>query len=172
MIYIANATRQNRVFYYRIPGESNVTGRSVLRGMDIPSGKQWAFGADWTRDQVDAFVKQIERAGGKRVADLINRKSDHGLHGLLYDMDVIEPDNIRIGNKEVLEFAHRRSAAEAEKAAAAVDMNLRDPDGKRRHKQLKATIEQDVPRSRAATADDVNMDLTIAEEGEPLRLPA
>lgn len=166
MLYIANATKQHRVFFFRSPEV-----RRPQR-LDIPSGRQVALGSRWTASEVEHVVRQLDGLGAKRVQDVRNTHLDH-FHGLIYSFDkVVKEDDIQAGHEAVVDHQHRRAAAEVAKGAAAVDLKLRDGrTGKRRAKATGVSIKQDLPNGVKPSPDDINTDISIEEDGTPLELP-
>jgi len=166
MLFIANATKQHRVFYYRSP-EAKRPQR-----LDIPSGRQVAIGATWPHHVIGLVTAQLDSFGAVRVADVRSSRLEK-FHGLIYSHDTeIPAEVIEVGHEAVVDHQHRRAASEAAKGAASVDLNMRDQKtGKRTAKSTRVTIKQDVPHNVKPTADDIDMDVSVEEGGGPLRLP-
>lgn len=159
-IYLANCTRQHLKHCYRI-AESN-----KLSMIEIDSGHQQVVGEQWNQPQVEAFIKDLERCGFRRAAETSRKLPEFS--GFLYSVDKpIVEDNIYQGNEALVEHQEYRSASEATKAALAVDTVNRAPKDKRKRlaKAVEVTVEQDIPPREKATGKEVNMQLTIAEDG-------
>jgi hypothetical protein len=166
MLYIANATRQHRVFLFRSPEVKRP------QRLDIPSGRQVAIGSSWASDAMQCVIEQLETYGAKRVADV---RGSHlsKFHGLIYSLDKpVDSETIKEGNAAVIDHQERRAAAEAAKGAAAVDLAMRDPGtGKRIAKSTSVSIKQDLPKGEKPSKDNIAMDVTVDETGGSLLLP-
>jgi organic radical activating enzyme len=134
--------------------------------VEIDSGKQVQVGDNWTDAQTKIFIENIERNGFRRAAETSRKLPEFA--GYLYSIDkpVVE-DHIYQGNQALIEHQEYRSASEATKAALAVDTVNRAPKDKRKRlaKAVEVTVEQDIPPREKATGNEINMQLTIAEDG-------
>jgi organic radical activating enzyme len=159
-IYLANCTRQHLKHCYRVI-ETN-----QLSMVEIDSGRQEVLGENWTKPQVEAFVKHLESVGFRRAAETGRKIPEFA--GYLYNIDkpVIE-DQIQQGNEVLIEHQEYRSASEATKAALAVDNVNRAPKDRRKRlaKAVEVTVEQDIPPREKPTGKEIHMNLTIAEDG-------
>jgi organic radical activating enzyme len=159
-IYLANATRQHLKHCYRVL-ESN-----QLSMVEIDSGRQVVIGENWNQPQVEGFISHLEKCGFRRATETSRQLPEFA--GYLYSIDkpVLE-DQIYQGNEALIEHQEYRSASEATKAALAVDRANRAPKDPRKRlaKAVEVTVEQDIPPREKPTGKEVNMNITIAEDG-------
>ena len=162
MLYIANTTKQNLRHFYR------VFEHAQSRFVDIPSGTQVPLGANWTKEQTDAVIQNLERYGARRASEA-GRKMEK-FHGILYSVDKpVNESQIILGHENVVEMQKRRSADEAIKGAKAMDIAAR-PRGNRKERLAKVTgveVVQDLPRNQKPTGDEVKFSLEVTPDGQP-----
>ncbi len=167
MLYISNSTRQIQLFYYRLPEEK--PGQSPRMEKIMP-GHQIALGSRWTKGELDYVIEQLDRSGA-RPKNSVKAKMHH-FHGLLYSTDEpVSREAIEIGHSAVIENAEIRSAAEAVKGAAALDVIQRGPGGKRKAKTTSVEIVEEVPPNTKPKGNEINMSVEISQDGPTLKIP-
>ena len=163
-VFIANDTRQNWTFQYRLRGGE---GGQLLGPfmVEIPSGQQIDIGRGWSQDQAFYVVEQLETHGARDASDT---KKPMGKHlGLIYRISApVKSDEIEMGHAAVLDTQERRSANEATKAALGFD---RIANGGRKGQRSARTTEVEVqqltdPRDRP-TGKEINFRLGVDTEG-------
>jgi hypothetical protein len=160
-LYIANATKQNWRFWYRLPEAKD---RQFIQ---IASGTQVMVGVQWTASETDYVVKELEKLGARPASDT-NRKLDSG-DGILYRLNkVISEDEIVEGHQAVVEHQQERAVNEAVKSAAAFDIASREGKsarGRRLAKVSEVSVKQDLPRGQRPTGNEVNFNLSVTPDG-------
>ena len=115
-MYVANCTKQNHTFTYRIPDSSETLTRP--RALEIKAGAQIKVPDDLTTPQVDSIIRQHARYGMVSVAELDRTRP---FVGLCYSLDKpVSVDSIRRGlshNDDVLREKGRQLRQEAGIAA-------------------------------------------------------
>lgn len=158
MIYLANTTKQHWNHCYRAP-ESN---RAQM--VQIPSGQQAMIGQQWTKEQTDAVLVELEKFGARPAIDT-NGKLDK-FPGLLYSTSKpISEHQIHAGHEAVVEHQEKRSAEEAVRSAKAFDVSTRAQKGrgKRLAKVTGVEVHQDLPRGQRPTGNEVDFSVTVDE---------
>lgn len=159
MIYLANTTKQHWRHCFRLPE----TGRAVM--LDINSGNQASLGHDWNKDQVDAFIKDLERWGARPAVD-VNGKLDK-FPGLLYSTTKpVSEHQIQEGHSAVVEHQEKRAAEEAVRGAKAFDVTTRAQGkvrGKRLAKVTEVEVRQDLPRGQKPKGDEIAFSVAVDE---------
>lgn len=162
MLFIANCTKQNFHFVFRIP-EFRTPSR-----VEIPSGQQRNLAKEFNLNakQIEAVVKQCERFGFRRV-DEISRKVEN-FSGFLYSAKTVTSDNISCAHEIKEDCQNLISAQEATKGVLAFDKGSRDKSGKRLASEVEVeVIEQEDPRQRKKDKK-VHMKMGISEKGGAL----
>ena len=156
-IYIANPTRQHWQFHYRTPDNN------LLDMVDIRSGRQESIGEQWTPEQTDKVIKQLQRHGAREATDfngLVNKFS-----GMLYRLNKpIQRDEILDANAIVNDTASQRSVDEAIKAAAGFDRAANAATSGPRRRPARITqveVEQQLQPHERATGDEVHFSLIV-----------
>ena len=166
-MYIANSTRQIQRIYYRLPEEKAGSAPKMIM---IPPGAQVVIGTKWTAAERDYVIEHLDRHGARPVAEIKGRLKH--FQGLIYSTDrPVQTDEILIGHAAVMEHAERRSAAEAVKGAAALDIVHRSERGKRTARVTGVEIQQEVPPCTKPTGKEISMAVEISEEGPTLKIP-
>ena len=160
MIYLTNPTRQHWQFHYRTPTDN------LLAMVEIRSGQQVAIGKDWTPEQTEKVIKQLQRHGAREAEDfssLVNRFS-----GLMYRVgDPVQKDEILDANAIVNDTNQQRSVDEAVKAAAGFDRAANAATSGPRRRPARITqveVEQQLQPHERATGDEVHFSLTVDPE--------
>lgn len=167
MLYISNSTRQIQLFYYRLPEEKPGQAPRMER---IMPGRQIALGSKWTKGELDYVIEQLDRHGARHKNSVKSKL--HHFHGLLYSTDdPVSREAIEIGHSAVIETAEIRSAAEAMKGAAALDVIQRGPGGKRKARSTSVEIVEEVPPNTKPKGNEINMSVEISNEGPTLKIP-
>jgi hypothetical protein len=158
-MYVANTTKQNFVFNFRVGEESRV------RAYPIASGNQIEIGRDYNPAQIGQIVTQLERFGGRPARDA-KGKLDR-FPGILYSLDKPIPvDQIELGHEAVKEAQQIRAAEEVTRSALGLDASQRDArTGKRKARSTSLEITQDIPRGSKAKGDEVVFGLTVSPDG-------
>ena len=158
-LYIANTTKQNFRHFYR------VFEHALPRFVDIPSGTQVPIGHQSSKEQIDAFIKELERYGARRASETSGKMKD--FHGLLYSVDTpVKETQILLGHEQVVDMQERRSAQEAIRGAKAMDMAARSK-GRRGERLAKVTgveVIQDTNPREKPTGKEVRFGLEVTPE--------
>ena len=156
-IFVTNPTTQNWNFHYRTPDNN------LLAMVEIRSGQQVAFGEDWTPEQTEKVIVQLQRHGAREAVDfnsLVRKFS-----GLMYRVgERVEKDEILDANNVVKESLQQRSVDEAVKAAAGFDRAAQSatPGVRRRPARVTAVeVTQQLQPHERATGDEVRFSLTV-----------
>ena len=127
-MYIANCTKQNHVFTYRVPDSEETLSRP--RALEIKAGSQIRLPDDLNQSQIDAIVEQYARYGMVELKE-IDRKKDFA--GLCYNIDCsVNIDTIRVGlshNDQVLRELGAKMRQEAGVAAFQKAEQIADEAG-------------------------------------------
>lgn len=166
-LYLANTTKQHWNHCFRPPEATR------FHMVQIPSGQQVELGHNWSKDQMEAVIRDLERFGARPVVDA-NGKMDN-FPGLLYSTTKpISEDKIVAGHDAVVEAQEKRSASEATRSALAFDSTTRANKGrgKRLAKVTEVEVKQDLPRNQKPTGNEVNFSVGVSEDGRSdLKLP-
>ena len=162
MLYVANATRQNFRFCYRLPEAQ----KSMVA--EIPSGRQVDLDSQkkLTTENVDYLVKQLERYGARPAKEARGSLRDFN-GGILYSTSApVKSGEIEYGNEQHLDAAQDRSVIQATRSAVAADHAHRDKrTGKRKAKSVTTEVmKHGDPRKGE---DEPLMSVTVAEDGDP-----
>lgn len=157
-MYIANATRQNFRFCFRLPESQKV------QVCEIPSGSQAMLGQNWTEGEQQSVLKQLEKFGGRE-----HTEARRGLRnfdsGILYSMDKpVASNEIEYGNEQHLDAAQDRAVKQATLSALAADQANRDKKTKKR-KAKKVSVEVAKHGDPRKGEDEPMMNVEISEEG-------
>lgn len=157
MLYIANSTRQNFRFHFRIP-ENN-----KAMTLEIPSGQQREVGKDWNEAQYEACISQLERYGARKAEEAHGALRNFN-SGILYSHKIIKSDEIVYGNEQHLDAAQDRSVTQATRTALAADQNHRDKRTKKRKAKSVTTevLKHGDPRKGE---DEGLMSVTVSDDG-------
>ena len=160
MIYLTNPTRQHWQFHYRTPDNN------LLAAVEIRSGQQVALGKDWTPEQTEKVIVQLQRHGAREAVDfnsLVRKFS-----GLMYRVgERVETDEILDANTIVKESLQQRSVDEAVKAAAGFDRAAQSATPGLRRRPARVTevaVRQQLQPHERATGDEVRFSLTVDPE--------
>ena len=77
-MFVANATKQNVDFVYRLPESTN------LRSQTIPIGRQVPLAGDLTKPEIDAIIAQYSKYGLIEASTIDQSRT---FHGLCYSID-------------------------------------------------------------------------------------
>ncbi len=163
-LYIANATKQNFRFQWRMPETTKIVH------FDIPTGHQIRADEGLDSSQVDSLIQSMDRYGFKKVDD-VSRLKD--FDGMLYGPKALKEDDISLAHDAVIEKQEKRSAAESTKAALGLEKSSRDKKNPRTRlaKEVEVEVIQHVDQ-RNVTGDEINMRLTVAADGSSnIKLP-
>jgi len=163
-LYVANATRQNVEFTYRLPEMPGV------KMQPIPIGGQICVTGDhMLPEQVDSILAQYEKYGLVTVEQM--EKSNRKFSGLCYSLDKpVSIDRLRKAmDRNVEELTDRGKQIRKEMAIAANNMiedDLREnnrPDGLT---NLEMTIEEEASKSGDRGTPLVNEGLRVTRTPE------
>lgn len=157
MLYIANATRQNFRFHFRIPEND----KAMI--LEIPSGQQREVGKGWTDESYQACVSQLEKYGARKAEEAHGALRNFN-SGILYSHKIIKEDEIVYGNEQHLDSAQDRSVTQATRTALAADHNHRDKRTRKRKAKSVTTevLKHGDPRKGE---DEGLMSITVSEDG-------
>jgi hypothetical protein len=161
ILNIANDTKQNWVFHYRLRGDpGSMPGPFAL---EIPTGRQAQL--NLSNDDVFYVIEQLERHGGRDANDLQRPVGKH--LGLLYRVQaVVTSDEIQIGHAHVVDTQERRSATEATKAALGFDRAANQMGrGRRAAKVTQVEVEQLVDPRERRTGNEVMFRMGVDTDG-------
>ena len=155
---LSNPTKQTLVFFYRVWADRPED--RLLRSVTIPSGQQVEIGQQWTRDQQDRIIAQLERHGARDAAE-----AHHGalgnFIGLLYRVHgEISSEEIYNAHDAVVNTQKRRSVDQAVKSAKGFDYAARSL-GKTKALVTGVKVQQIKSPFEPETPDDVSFDMTI-----------
>ena len=158
-VYIANCTRQNWTYYYRLP-EMHQNAH-----ISIPSGNQERLGDRMSPNQFNALLEDLQRWGVKDFKDLKGKVEDFS--GLLFSVDKpIKEDHFHIGLDKVIESANQRAVEEVQKAALGLDRVNRDKkSGRRLVKEVTTEITGDAVVNSKSTGNDAHFQMSVSEDG-------
>jgi hypothetical protein len=124
-MYVANATKLNVDFLYRVPGQTG------LRNQHVPIGGQVALSGDLTGEEIDAIVEQHARYGMVAV-DAIDQSVEFS--GTCYSIDkpihMAKIEKLMRHNSEELVKRGRKIRQEAALSSSnSLEANLDDAAG-------------------------------------------
>lgn len=160
-VYVANTTKQHWHHHFRV---LEMPRPFFVR---IESGTQIAVGQGWNQQQTDHFIQQLEKYGARDAREVSGKLEN--FPGLFYSTSKpISEDQILAGHDAVVDAQERRSATEASRSALAFDVANREGRkgrGKRLAKVSEVTVTQDVPRNEKPSGKEVNLSITVSEDG-------
>jgi hypothetical protein len=117
-LYVANSTRQDVVFHFRLPEKAK------MYRLTLSSGRQDMI-KDMSQNDVEAIVKHLERYGAVKRSGVRGKLKE--FVGYIYSLDKpINEDEFHYGSEEVIDAAQNRSVVEATKAAMASELVSRN----------------------------------------------
>lgn len=170
-IYIANLTKQNHVFYYRVPEEPKSYGPLPFRA-DIRAGSQVRLPKDYNPAQVEGILAPHRNYGLVEVKEIDRTKP---FIGLCYSLDRPVPlEAIQRGiqhNDEVLIEQGKENRA---KAAIAVHNMVTDPGvaGGERPDVLEMSVIQENQEDYSGEGEPVAEVISVTDEGKAPLNPA
>jgi hypothetical protein len=139
MLYLANCTKQNRIFAFRVPGISQ------LFDVEIPAGTQRQVWKDEEKEIVDALVQQMVPYG---FCDVSTASRERHFVGVCFSRDKPVPaelmDYTIDRNDGVLDEV---AAVERKRTIAALATNREAIQGGMRPNTVEMTIEETPDRS-------------------------
>lgn len=158
-MFIANASRQDFRFQFRVPEHPKIMFE------DIPSGGQIELGKDWGNEVIQSIVEQLQRFGAREAKDARGalRRFDSGL---IYSVNKpVSQNEIFYAWEEKLDNAQDRSVYQASRASAAADLFHREngnPHGKRLAREVGMEVERAGDPNRDGRQPLIN--LTVADD--------
>lgn len=166
MFYIANSTRQDFWFHYRLPGDGPKEKWGGPFPLLIPSGQQRSISRDLSPDEKKAIIMQLEKHGAHDAAEA--HAKIPGFMGLLYrDEGIISEDEIVLGHEEVKKAVQDRSVKTAVRGALGFDSSARRGAGRKTPpaRETQFEIRQDTAPGSRPTGDEVAMDIIVSPDG-------
>jgi hypothetical protein len=169
-LYVANTSRQNHVYMYRMPESRH------LRQRDIPAGCQVSFVEDFSPEELDYVVMQGSTYGMKRH-DEVDRAREH--IGLIYNVGKPVPlTPMRAAMDENLEVLQKTSQEALQRAAAGVEQSLMTkheqfghPKVERLHMSVEGVQEGDGPKPEFSAHYTVDRNAPPGEPASPTPRP-
>jgi hypothetical protein len=164
-LFISNPTKQDFVFHYRVLADR--AEDRLLKNVAIPSGRGVEIGHDWSPQEKQHVIKQLELHGARDAAESYHGKLGNKFLGLLYrDRGQIDSQEIEAGHAAVVATQEARSVSEATRAALGFDRSMNA--GKRGQRPVKTSgvevIEQLAPHARP-TGNEVAFSMSVDPEG-------
>ncbi len=165
-LFVANGTHQHQQFMYRVLGVNYSKDEyRPPRRLEIPAGRQQKFPEDFTEDQLEDVIKQLEQYGAVPVSDL------HVLHprALVYKVDrkPIEADEIDEARSQDEEARQEVSAQQLENAGLAQFASVASRDnGHLQSTSLEVTQLNDVDDKAAKNGVDVEVNVSPKNTGK------
>ena len=158
ILYLSNPCRQEVQFFYRTEKTAIPSGpKSIM----IPSGGQVELGHQWSDDEFDYVLVQIEALGGRDASEA------HGhlkkFTGLLFRVGLpVDEDEILMAHASVTRATEDRSVAQATNSVAAFDKRA-NMKGKGRRLARVTGIEVEELKEQGArvTGDEMHLNMEI-----------
>jgi hypothetical protein len=159
-LYVANVTRQEWLFNYRLDFDDTGRQRTMHKSQPIPAGRQVQIGGDFDSiGQIDEIVKQLQPYGMIGVAD-IPRMDKRAVVQLVFNVGAPVPTEamrkVRGGNELIyIDTGRKRREASAVAANNAIQTSVSN-----------LFAEHGVDAAPADTTDVVIEQLEQSEAGE------
>lgn len=157
-LYVANCTRQNQEFHYRLdfnsPDAPNVKVGPNAKRMAIPPGRQAMVGGeDMFPNQVAMIVRQLEHYGARDVSDISRLDS---VAPYVFSKDkMVSAAQIRAVMASNREMSVRRGKALRRKAAMAVN------------ETVQRTVAEQLAQQGLDTTDEAKIEVEFEQLDKP-----